>query len=180
MRSIIFISLLAALPVQAQEFGGECYAREYSADHLAKYPEQGVASVRIDFERMGGDVEGEIGVAGVTAVMADSELTRAEGTAGGTYSAFLICRVKPAEWEMGDWVRTGSVICNAECDGGFFMVEKVGADELVIRTEGVALEGEGEGCGGRAVLADFVGGDPNRHVLTRFRLARVTDEVCAQ
>ncbi|SIN85575.1 hypothetical protein [Vannielia litorea] len=186
MRSTIFISALfiGALTLAgsagAQEFGGECYARDYSAEHLAKFPAQGVASVRVDFGQMGGAVEGEIGVAGLRAVMADTALTRQEGSAGETFSAFLICRKKPAEWDMGDWVSDGSVICSAECDGGFFMVERISADELVIRTEGVALEGEGEGCGGRAMLADFAPGDPTRHVLTRFRLTRAPAEVCAQ
>jgi len=181
VRSITFISaLVATWPLAAQEFAGECYARDYDAAHLERYPEQGVASVRLDFDRMKGAGQGEIGVAGLRARMADSALTRAEGTAGQVFSAFLICREKPADWDMGDWVRAGAVICIAECDGGFFMVDRIDGESLVIRTDGVALEGEEAGCGARAVLADYLPGDATRHVNTRLRLDRAPDEVCAQ
>ncbi len=173
MRSITFISaMLAAGVAEAQEFGGECWARDYSAEHLAKYPEQTVAKLRIAFKPW----EDMAGVADIRATMAENDYTRADGTAGKSYSNVLLCNIHEGGSGWPDWLEAGRMTCQGECDGGFFQVVSLEPGALTIRTEGVAVS-DGTGCGS-TLVADVAKGDPNRTVLTTFRLESAPPGVC--
>ncbi|MFY0633219.1 MAG: hypothetical protein JXQ91_05370 [Vannielia sp.] len=173
MRSIICISaILAAGVAGAQEFGGECWARDYSAEHLAKYPEQTVERLRIAFKPW----EGTAGVAEIRATMADTPYTQADGTAGRSYSNILLCSLHEGGAGWPDWLEAGKMTCQGECDGGFFQVAELEPGALVIRTEGVAVS-DGEGCGS-TLVADVMKGNPERYVMTTYKLESAPPGVC--
>ncbi|MBS8228047.1 hypothetical protein [Vannielia litorea] len=172
MRSIIFTSaLLAAGAATAQEFQGECWARDYSAAHLASQPEQTVAKLRVSFRQWEGST-----VADIRATMADTAYTRADETAGKTYSNVLFCGPHQAGAGWPDWLEDGRMTCQGECDGGFFQVVSLEPGALTIRTQGVAVT-DGMGCGS-TLVADVMPGDGNRYVLTTYRLESAPPQVC--
>ncbi|QDC10216.1 hypothetical protein FHY55_13585 [Oceanicola sp. D3] len=173
MRSIICISaVLAAGVATAQEFEGECWARDYSAEHLASQPEQTVEKLRITFRpwEHGGNV------AEIRATMADNAYTRVHGTAGKTYSNVLFCSPHEARSGWPGWMEDGVMTCQGECDGGFFQVVSLEPGALTIRTEGVAVS-DGTGCGS-TLVADVTPGDGSRYVLTDYLLESAPPGVC--
>lgn len=148
-----------------------CYARDYSAAHLAKNPGQTVASivVQLDDTAPGG---GFIGSGIVRALMAPTKSTRAAGTAGWWFDNYVVCEVPgPGFSTSQSWARDDRLTCFAECDGGFFQVLGVDGAELLIRTHYLALPGDG--CEGLAEL-----GDESAHYTT-YKLYAAPASACA-
>ena len=172
MRSIICISaLLAAGAATAQQFEGECWARDYGAAHLAGQPEQTVAKLRVRFRLWEGNR-----VADIAATMADNAYTRADDTAGKDYSNVLFCGAHEGGDGWPEWLEGGLMTCQGECDGGFFQVAALAPGALTIRTEGVAVS-DGTGCGS-TLVADVVPGDGDSYVLTDYLLESAPPAVC--
>lgn len=105
-----------------------CYARAYSAGHLAANPAQTVErlTVAISRERLS---EHHAGEAAITArFRGDPE----------TYRQWLVC------WEPGalDGAQpAGAIVCGVECDGGHLAAWERGDGALLLRTEGFLVSG---------------------------------------
>ncbi|MBT0958801.1 hypothetical protein IV417_15535 [Alphaproteobacteria bacterium KMM 3653] len=182
MRSIIFTSLLAgavALPGGAQQFEGECFARDYSAAHLEANAMQTVAALSIRFTPADGG--GFDGMAWVSAVMADTPETVRQGVAGQRIDQITLCEPLDRAWNGGPrdaWIKAGVMTCFAECDAGMFQITRSAPDSITIKTNGLVL-GEDDGCGGTSMLAD-VGDSPTGYVTTSYRLDAAPLAACPE
>ena len=154
-----------------------CYQRTYSADHLAQNPGQTVSQLTISFGRLSdGQRVGEEAVdpviAWVNALMAPTETTQQDGTAGRRFSEGLFCMPHEQHRLDADWVQDGGIICGVECDGGFFQVVSVNDEGMFIRTDGIRLSE----CGGSdaQVRMKDEGAGP-----TTYRLFPMPADICA-
>ncbi len=160
MRSTAFTSALAVLLLSgaalAEGPGPGCYARDYTAEHLASHPEQVVARMRL--EVLGRNEAGET-EARLSVVLARQGRAEAEGVGGRAFAQRLACRGRPE-----------GTVCGVECDGGVFAV---GEDErgLALTTDRLRV-GDGDGCGGDFDLAERPG------EAVTYRLERAAPGAC--
>ena len=160
MRSTIFTSALAlacaVLPVRAEQITTACYARQYSAKHLATHPDQVVAEMRLRFYDWDGGAYADLDI-----LTADQGHARANGQGGQRFDQFLLCFIDSE----------GAPGCAVECDGGSFRITRDDGEVMDIRTD-YLMVGDTEGCGGAIDLAE----KPDQAVT--YRLYRVGDDTC--
>ena len=142
-------SALAETPAQG------CYAREYSAQHLAEHPDQGVAALRLWFfdESAADDSHAAL----VEARMADQGQGARDGVGGDVLTQYALCDADRS--------------CYVECDGGIFETAILPDGDLQLTTRFFAL-GEGDACGGGSDLAEIRGEE------TTYRLSAAPSEIC--
>ena len=164
MRPLICLTLatLLASPAFARIPQG-CFIRDYPEEHLAKNPNQHVASLRIS---IGPDPWGNDFIAAiVTGRFSDQGRARAEGFSKRSFRQAAFCG------ETG-----GKTTCQVECDGGNFTIRSVKDDVLEIETGTFTLEVKGgesdEGCGG---LSDLLESGSRK---TSYRLTRAPAAAC--
>ena len=145
--------LLPALPAAAEMPLG-CFARDYSAEHLAKNPNQHIAALRLNFTRQPGAKEISVDVIGRYGDQGRAKLDRVSGK---VFTQLAFCDSKH---------------CQVECDGGSFTVTSLKGDTLTIRTSYFVLEGGAGGCEGNSDLAELGGGE------TTYRLTRAVASAC--
>jgi len=158
--SIIFTSLTLAAPVMANEaFPIGCFARSYSADHLAAHPGQGIAALSIEFSEEG-DWPGE-SYFFVRARMSDRGQAARDGVQGMTLFEGGTCRHENSN-------------CYVDCDGGGFDLISWDGDTVLIATSGMRLTLDG--CDGDAIssLNETYDGE------TRYRLYAAQPEACSE
>ncbi len=159
-RLILASALLAPLPVGAELPLG-CFTRDYSAAHLAKNPNQHVASLRLRFhdgeypDALPGTLH--VGVAGRFSAQGRAKTDRVENL---PFSQGASCGI-----------RDGRLTCSVDCDGGSFVVRSLQADRLEIATEGFSLESP-EGCSPLSSLGEENAG------ITVYVLTRADDAAC--
>ncbi|VDC28581.1 hypothetical protein [Pseudogemmobacter humi] len=147
---------LFALPAMAEAPLG-CFARDYSADHLRKNPNQHVAALRLNFHNAPGSPGPVVDVIGR---FADQGRARRDGLANEYFTQSAFC--------MDEGRRTS---CYVECDGGGFAIRALKGDVLEIETDYFRVEGGG-GCEGMSDLAEPGGGK------TIYRLTRAPAATC--
>ncbi|WP_283178466.1 hypothetical protein [Gemmobacter sp. 24YEA27] len=140
-----------------------CFARDYTADHLAKTPRQHIASLRIS---LGPDPWGNGFISAiVTGRFSDQGRARSEGFSDRSFRQAAFCG------ETG-----GKTTCQVECDGGSFTIRSARGDSLEIETSSFTLEvpgaGAEEGCGGLSDLAE------TGSAKTTYRLTRAPASAC--
>ena len=175
------LGLLAPAPLAATElaaFPYGCFAREYTAEHLARNPAQSVLRMVVH----GGpnddpeDVDG-FAYLGIDVVFADQGQGAEGAVPGETYGQFFRCYAGPETTDaFADWIVPGNVLCHAECDGGTVQISGFDGEVLDLRTDGFVVEylrGESD-CGGTARLTDEGMGS------VLFRLSRAAPEICAE
>jgi len=164
VRNITFINTLAlctvmALPADAQSALPQgCYVRDYSAEHLAKNPNQVVDRISVSFRQNAGDK-----VAQMSVLTADQGHAGADGHGGQLFAQYLYCFA--GNGGAKNWT------CSVECDGGSMEITRVDGKILEFRTD-YLLVGEIDECGGAVDLAEVVG----QRVI--YRLNRVADSQC--
>lgn len=133
-----------------------CYARDYSAAHLEKYPAQVVQGVVMRV------YEDELGNRLVDMDVTFARQGHVAGTpfAGQTLNQFLLC-----------FDSRGRAGCAVECDGGSFSVVKDTAEAMTFETE-FLLVGDNEECGGAVDMAEVPG------QAVRYRLNKVAAAQC--
>jgi hypothetical protein len=176
VRNITYISLavtLLAASASAETLKDGCFSRTYSAGHLAKNPNQSVASILIAMVE--GDAgEGFAGYALVRAKMADTAVTRDKGIVGKTFENGLFCKTLDEDLGNGqDWIKLGRMTCFAECDGGYFQVVGSDSKSLTIQTDFITM-GELTDCGGTGYLGD------DGAAQTTYKLSAVDPAQCEQ
>ncbi|MCL4068642.1 hypothetical protein M3484_18925 [Pseudomonas sp. GX19020] len=140
-----------------------CFARDYTADHLAKTPKQHIAALRIS---LGPDPWGNGFISAiVTGRFSDQGRARSEGFSKHSFRQAAFCG------ESG-----GKTTCQVECDGGSFTIRSARGDSLEIETSSFTLEvpdvGDETGCGG---LSDLVEAGSAK---TIYRLTRAPASAC--
>ncbi len=172
MKSAILTAMLACAPLMLKAAGpasGEvlpgCYARDYSAAHLARNPGQHVAALRLSFYLDPGTGQMLVDVLGR---FADQGRARDEGIGIDYFSQSAACA------RFAD----GLIHCSVDCDGGEFIIGPPGgqqggqpAQRLTISTRHFSLESP-EGCEARTNLAETGPG------LTTYLLDRASPETC--
>ncbi len=98
----LVLSLLLAAPAAAQDLPLGCFARDYSAAHLAQNPGQNVAAMRLNF-RPGTDASAGAPTVRVQVRLANQGRARAEGFGGAVLSQTAYCFIDetaagPAAW----------------------------------------------------------------------------------
>lgn len=158
--SIICISAALALPAWAEDsFPVGCFARSYSAEHLAAHPGQGIAALAVSFTEEG-DWPGE-SYFFVRALMSDQGQAARDGVEGLTLFEGGTCRHENRN-------------CFVDCDGGGFDLISWEGDTIVIATRGMRLTLDG--CDSDAIsgLNESPSGE------TRYRLAAAPPEACSE
>ncbi|TCL09930.1 hypothetical protein BXY66_1997 [Shimia isoporae] len=152
--SVLFVALGSSVLAEGPDAG--CYARDYSAAHLAKHPKQVVDDVVLWI------YEDELGnkLADMDVTFAKQGHVAASMFAGQTLNQFLLC-----------FDSRGRAGCAVECDGGAFVVVKDTPEAMTIETE-FLLVGDTEECGGAVDMAEV----PGKAV--RYRLNRVAASQC--
>lgn len=119
-KSVLCLTSLIFQTASAESFfgaAGVCYARQYSAEHMTKNPEQTVSYIRFDHFGYDGDEE-------------EFELD------SGEVIFDLIVQFKNSHRKFGDTGKCradGNVLeCAIECDGGQFDVKPKGKDSILI------------------------------------------------
>lgn len=148
---------LALAPPALAEAPLGCFARDYSADHLRKNPNQHVAALRLNFRTAPG-AQGP--VVDLIGRFSDQGRARLDRLANEYFTQTAFC--------MDEGRRTS---CFVECDGGGFTIRSVKGDVLEIETDYFRVEG-GEGCEGMSDLAELGGGK------TIYRLTRAPASAC--
>lgn len=151
MRAVIMAALMASMGATAVH--AACYQRTYTAEHLAKNPDQTVRKLRIALPE---SIEGP---GAAWAWFRDS---------GKEYSMPLWCFAPPAGSPKG--ART----CGVECDGGTFLLKPRDAKSVLLTTTfGFLVSG---GCGAEDEDTRWIKdeGKPS----TTFRLNTVAASVC--
>jgi hypothetical protein len=144
----------------AQEaFPVGCFARDYSADHLAAHPEQGIAALAIEFFE-DGDWPGE-SYFFVRALMSDQGQAARDGVEGLTLYEGGTCR-------------HGNRNCFVDCDGGGFDLISWEGDMIMIATRGMRLTLEGCDSDAISSLNESYDGE------TRYRLIATQPEACSE
>lgn len=161
MRRLFLMSLLmlgVASPTLADPPMG-CFTRDYSAGHLAKNPNQHVASIRLLFDRGDGAMYPRFLY--LDGRFADQGRARLDGVGGAAFSQSAFCV------EDG-----GTFRCQVECDGGGLEIAALKGDTLTVSTDYFTLE-SGGGCEAVSDLAELGGGK------TIYRLTRAPIAACA-
>ena len=152
--------MLAAVLAGGAQAGGPapgCFERSYSADHLARHPEQVVERIVLQIL-----TNGENTAARLWVNTARQGHARAEGLGGQRFAQVLEC------WDDAD----GRGFCAVECDGGNFTVTKRDAKSLTFETK-YLMVGDTEECGGAVDLAE------RPRELVTYRLNAAADAICA-
>lgn len=163
MRSTTFTSWAAALALASAAAAQDgpslgCYARDYTAAHLAAHPEQVVARIVM---RVRPDVPGgATTVADLAVWTGDQGHVRKAGQGGRRFDQAPIC------WREGK-----AALCGVECDGGILRVERDDGEVLQFATDYLLVGGEG--CGGAVDLAERPG------QAVSYRLGRAPEATCA-
>ncbi|WP_112308745.1 hypothetical protein [Pseudogemmobacter bohemicus] len=150
------LALAIAPPALAREPLG-CFARDYSAAHLGKNPNQHVAALRLNFRR---SPDTDYLLVDVIGRFADQGRARREGPGGAYFTQGAFCN------EQKD-----GILCMVECDGGTFLIRSFTGDQLEISTDYFALR-NGEGC---EAISDLAETDGRK---TTCRLARADAATC--
>jgi hypothetical protein len=161
MIRILTALALIASPALAQDLPMGCFARSYSAAHLAKNPGQNVAALTARF-RPGTAASGGAPTMEVQARLADQGRARAEGLGGAVLAQTAYCFID----ETGGWA------CVVECDGGTMEIGRLKGDTLDLSTR-YFLIGDVEGCGGLFDLAEGAGA-------TIYRLTKAGATTCLE
>ena len=151
---------LAALsaPAAGQDVPRGCFARMYSAAHLAAHPDQVVDWITVNF--LPDSYNPGQTVAQIRARMADQGHAGRQGIGGMVLSEVASNWMQPLTFGVF-------------CDGGAFEVIRHDGAELVIRTQ--YLRVATDGCNGEAIAASLA----ERHDdLTIYRLDAAPDAVC--
>ncbi|MDH3475423.1 MAG: hypothetical protein OEM59_17215 [Rhodospirillales bacterium] len=162
MRSTISISAIVALALAGAATAQEgprlgCYARDYTAAHLASHPDQIVGHIVM---RVRPDPAGPGTLADLAVWTADQGHVRKAGLGGQRFDQVLIC------WREGK-----AAVCGVECDGGLMQVERDDGEVLQFRTDYLLVGGGG--CEGLVDLAERPG------QAVSYRLSRAPDAACA-
>ncbi|SLN27852.1 hypothetical protein [Roseisalinus antarcticus] len=162
MRNTIFTSLAvlalaAGGAAQAQDRPEGCYARAYSAEHLAAHPDQVVAGITVGFyfDEPHDDFYTE-----VIAQMANQGHAAKDGFGGRELSQIATCFQDNDGW-----------YCSVDCDGGVIHIDGFDDESLQVHTSGFTI-GPADGCGGTTTLAEIPG------EATTYRLFRAAPEIC--
>ena len=164
MRNITYIktlilALAMAIPLQAQSGPAQsCYARDYSAKHLAGQPKQVVDRINILFSEVGDDL-----FATMSVLTANQGHVRKSGNGGQWFKQYLLCY-------QNNNTKSGWS-CDVDCNGGTMAITRNDGKILEFRTN-FLLIGGAEACGGPVDLAE-VKGTP-----VTYRLYRVADSEC--
>ena len=132
--------------------GGEvCYSRTYSADHLARHPDQRVTRMSLILTR------------------------GASRSEPASFRIFVTVRGDREVWSAGgECRRRGGIVCDVECDGGGFAIGATSTTEaLQIALDSPHGRISMNGCDGGE--RDLAAGRDDR----RFRLDRAPGQVCA-
>lgn len=160
---VLVAALLLAAGGARAEVPEGCFIRDYSAEHLAKNPNQHVATLRLRFYRA---EDGTDWVA-VTGRFTDRGRARLDDVEDAAFNQGAFCLD-----------RGRSVRCQVECDAGNFDIRALRGDTLEIETRGFTLDlrdADGsmeEGCGGYSDLAEL------GSAKTIYRLTRAPISAC--
>ena len=165
MRNTIFTKALTVMaflaagagmgPAQAQSLEG-CWARSYSATHLAGQPAQVVRDIMLRVHPGGAKST----TANLSVIAANQGHAGKRGQGGQLFETFLLCDRTARGWR-----------CAVECDGGSLTVTRLDGKVLEFRTD-YLMTGYGDSCGGLLDLAEI----PGRPVT--YRLYRQTGKPC--
>ncbi len=153
MRATI-LALLASLGIAANAFANQCYQRAYTAEHLARNPDQMVESLQVLFI-----TEGDFFARAMARFRGDPDV----------YETTLECW--NPEGEGAD-----VITCAVECDGGRFTTNLKDDASILVRTRGFLV---GPGCG-EDTLRWVRDGDTSRigNADTVFKLFRIPTDRC--
>lgn len=135
---------LSGAAAQAAPLTG-CFARDYTAAHLAAQPQQVVQRIRVALTLD----EGEFYSAWVTAQFARQGRVKGGPSAGAWHEQMAICDDLPE-----------GIRCGVECDGGVFVVTAIRADGIDIATRDFWMNRAGDapmGCEGTETLVETMG-----------------------
>ena len=144
-------ALLLGAPAIAQDVPNGCYVRDYSDAHLAKYPEQVVDRISIEFSPSGDFTSAEVKVR-----LADQGHSGRAGYGGQFVSEFAENYATPLRF-------------NVECDGGGFDVINSDSAGILIETDWFRLSDDVSECSGGRVRSDLheEGGSSTKYRLTQ-------------
>ncbi|EBA13689.1 hypothetical protein [Roseobacter sp. CCS2] len=150
--TVLSLAVFIATPVTAQDVPVGCYVRDYSDEHLAKYPEQVVDRISIMF----GPYEGIVW-ADVKVLLADQGHASRDGIGGRYLSETAGNFNEPLEFGV-------------ECDGGSFDIVSFDMDTIEIETRRFRLSVDG--CGGEETYSDLLetGSSSTTYTLNRSKL----------
>jgi hypothetical protein len=157
-RGVLVALALVAGTAGAQEFPPGCYERVYTADHLARHPEQKVSALRFFI----GDWMTEHARFGRLAVIPVGQRARAGAPWPSALIQSLICGNEAGEER-----------CEATCDAGALEVTRWDGGGLTFRTRYLMVGGDVAGCGGLLDMAERPG------TWVSYRVYRVGDATCA-
>lgn len=152
------LSIALATPALAELPSG-CFRRDYSADHLARNPNQHVAAIRLNFTKGDGAMYPRFVT--VKGRFADQGRAKLDRVAGRSFTQSAFCT------DTG-----GKGRCHVECDGGTLDIRALKGDTLEVSTDYFVLEGA-EGCEALSDLAELGGG------ATTYRLTRAPASDCS-
>lgn len=147
-----------SLSKQAKDIPLGCFARDYTADHMAKNPAQVISALRVNF-LPATDFTGGQPVMEMIARLARQGKPEAEGYGGLLVTQTAYCYDVSGVWK-----------CSIECDGGSMNIGTLNGDELDLTTDYFTI-GASEECGGSFDLAE------NR-TSTTYRVKRAAPEAC--
>ncbi|MEJ6393950.1 hypothetical protein V8J82_11825 [Gymnodinialimonas sp. 2305UL16-5] len=150
--SIICISAMVPSLALAQSFPAGCFVRDYSAEHLAEHPEQGVAEIRMLFD------ENDLSLT-IAAVMGETGQAVRDDVAGRHLTERALCD------------RNGR--CAILCDGGDLWLHRDEGASILMRTDGARIATEP--CRTDLPSSDLAEA-PN--AVTTYRLFRASEEAC--
>lgn len=150
--NVFAFSAFIASSVAAQDVPGGCYVREYSEEHLARYPEQVVDRISILFGPYDGTVFADVKV-----VLADQGHAARDGHGGAYLSETAGNFSSPLKFGV-------------ECDGGSFDV--ISFDENAITIETSRFRISRDGCGGDGINSNLAesGSSSTNYTLNRAEL----------
>jgi len=140
-----------------------CYARSYSADHLAKHPQQVIQKIMVKF----GTWE-RSPVAGLQVIAANQGLARENNQGGQHFAMGSECYVEP--WPDGMGAKLGWICLSATNSGDIFL-SRFDDKMLVFRTKQFVM-GESENPLGVLDLAEV----PDQWVT--YKLRKADDAQC--
>ncbi len=144
--------LVAVGPASAQSFPAGCFVRDYSPEHLAAHPEQGIAGVRMLFDPTNYSIS-------ITAVTSDTGQAAQDGATQQLLFAEGAC--------------DQSGRCQLSCSGDTIWLHRDEGPTILVRTEGAQLD---------AVMCDTTAPSSNLAEvigeITTYRLNRIPIEDC--
>jgi hypothetical protein len=159
MRSTIFTGLALTVLLAAPALANGCYARRYSAAHLAAHPGQVVAAIEF---RIGKDPFGD----GLAAVMRVTAARQVKAHGGKSFIQTFSC-----------YRDKGVLNCDADCDSGKILISREDGKVLEFHTRRLRMSdtdnlANNDGCTFSMDIAER----PDEDVA--YRLSRAPEAAC--